>query len=166
MKKIILLFSLALFVFQSCKKDDIGGTATEKLSGEWFVTADLLDNSGSVVEKDVYGIGHFLIGTYNVVSNTTDQIWVDDYDNFWAFKGKVAADLNTSTFSGSNIQNASEAGDDITFDITNGLILKGAAKTPSGMAADSISFDVKFSDDTDTYRITGYRYSGLAGDED
>lgn len=172
MKKIVLLFSLAMFVFQSCKKDEIGGTATEKVAGEWSVTADALKADGSLVEKDVYGLGHFLIGTYNTVENSGNLMWIDDYTNFWKFKGQVNVDLNSSTFSGANIQNASTSGDDIKFTITNGKILKGAAKTPSGMPADSIVFEVKFSDDDpvangfDRYRITGYRYTGLVNDED
>ena len=68
--------------------------------------------------------------------------------------------------------------------ITDGKILNGAATTPSGMPADSIVFYVEFDDDyspvdetmTDyeytptlygfkNYRVSGYRYTGLANDD-
>ena len=64
----------------------------------------------------------------------------------------------------------------------DGKILKGAATTPSGLPADSIVFFVEFDDDltevdddvfeyTPTaygfakYRVAGYRYTGVEGDE-
>lgn len=172
MKKIFFLGLSILLSLQACKKDDIGGTATEKMAGEWFVTADALLADGTLKEHDIYGLGHFLLATYNVVDNSTTHMWVDDNANFWSFKGKVNIDLNSLTYSGDNIQNVSAEGDDIKFTISNGKILKGAAKTPSGMPADSIVFEVKFSDDDpigngfDRYRITGYRYTGFVNDED
>jgi len=176
--RFFIVFLLIAVCTVSCKKDDIGGTATQELSGEWFVTADALNADGSLIEKDIYGIGHFLVGTYNVSGNTSDAIFIDDYENFWAFKGKVNADLGTATFSGSDVENEYPTDLDpdpdvedliyVPFTVTNGKILKGAATTPSGMPADSIVFEVKFDDDTsfDRYRITGYRYTGFVDDED
>lgn len=66
--------------------------------------------------------------------------------------------------------------------ITDGKILNGAATTPSGMPADSIVFYVEFDDDYTeddegnpvyvpeaygfkNYRVSGYRYTGLANDD-
>lgn len=171
MKKFFILILLAFVVFQSCKKDDIGGTATEAAAGEWFVTADAIKADGSIFEEDLFGLGHFLLATYNTSDNSTDKLWIDDNKNFWEFKGVTKVDVNALTFSGDNVNNVSIAGE--TFTITNGKILKGAATTPSGMPADSIVFEVKFSDDTypakygyDRYRIGGYRYTGLTNDED
>ncbi|WP_053003668.1 lipid-binding protein [Sphingobacterium sp. Ag1] len=152
--------------FYSCKKDEVGGTATRDTAGEWYVIADAVKADGSLVTKDVRKLGHFKIGTYNTVQNTSDKMWVDDYNNFWKFKGKVDLDLANMSFSGKNIQNASTRGDaKITFDITNGKVLKGVGRYPNGTVADSIVFEVKFSNDNpvgyDHYRISGVRYSGL-----
>lgn len=163
--RVLIFFLTATISFTSCKKDEVQGTATQETAGEWYVTADAVKADGSLVEKDVYGLGHFKIGTYNTVENTSDKMWLDDYDNFWTFKGKVDLNLSDKSFSGKTIKNAAAEGDEITFDITNGKVLKGAAKYPNGTVADSIVFEVKFSDDSPTgfdhYRISGVRYSGL-----
>lgn len=171
MKKILLMFVAVVTLFQSCKKDEVDGTATRPAAGEWFVTADAIKEDGSLVAKDVYGLGHFIIASYNTSENSSSKMFLDDSGNFWDFKGVVNLDINNLTFSADNIANNS--GDPITFDVTNGKILKGAATTPSGVAADSIVFEIKFSDDDDPsetgfdkYRITGYRYTGLVNDED
>lgn len=166
----VLIFFLALTAsISSCKKDEVEGTATRETAGEWYVTADAVKADGSLVEKDVYSLGHFKIGTYNTVENTPDKMWIDDYGNFWVFKGRVGLNLSDKSFSGKTIKNESADGDDITFDITNGKVLKGAAKYPNGSVADSIVFEVKFSDDNpngfDHYRVTGVRYSGLVDND-
>lgn len=169
MKKIsFLLLFTGLFMMQSCKKDEIGATATEKMAGEWSVRADALKADGTLFDEDVYGLGQFLLTTYNLSENNTSQMWIDDGGNFWEFKGKVNIDYATLSFSGSDVQNVSY---DSKFTITNGKILKDLAKTPSGMAADSIVFEVKFDDDDanlpfDRYRVTGFRYTGFVADED
>ncbi|WP_294185764.1 lipid-binding protein [uncultured Sphingobacterium sp.] len=167
--KILICFLVLVAGFASCKKDEVEGTATQETAGEWYVTADAVKTDGSLVEKDIYGLGHFKIGTYNTVDNTPSRMWVDDYGNFWVFKGRVDLNLSDKSFSGKTIKNESVDGDEISFDISNGKILKGAAKYPNGTVADSIIFDVKFSDDSpngfDHYRISGVRYSGLVDND-
>jgi hypothetical protein len=155
--------------FTSCEKDKIGGTATESLAGEWYVTADAVNADGSVWEEDLFGLGHFLLATYNTASNSATELWVDDSEHFWAFKSKVTADINTQTFS---IDNADNEYYDCKVTILNGKILPGVATTPSGMPADSIVFEISFDDDTypeqygyARYRISGYRYTGFTGDD-
>ena len=44
MKKIVYLF-VAVLLFASCKKDEIGGTATESMAGEWYVYVDAVDEN-------------------------------------------------------------------------------------------------------------------------
>ncbi len=167
MKKIFYIISLLFISFQSCKKDEVQGTATQKLAGEWYVTADALKADGSLFAKDVYGLGHFMIATYNTESNDIAKIWIDDRENFWDFKGVINGDVNALTFYGENVQNVKS---DSKFTITAGKILKAGATTPSGLKADSVVFEVKFDDDDpvsngfDRYRITGYRYTGFAND--
>ena len=159
MKKVLYLATLLLcaVLTTSCEKEEVGGTATESLAGEWYVTANIVDN-GQVIE-DPYGIGRFNILTYNTSANTGEEIWVDDMDNFWSFKVKASADVNALTFSASNVQNQSY---DCTVTITNAKVIKKGGVQNNGSPADYITMDVEFSDDPGTiYRLEGVRYSGL-----
>ncbi len=173
MKNIKLYISLLIFSlsFISCEKEEIGGTAMEKMAGEWYVTAVAIDENGDVVyeDEDLFGIGHFHLDTYNAASNTTTELWVDDHGNFWDFKVKADADLSSKTYSVTDGQNVSY---DSKVTISNGMILNGAATTPSGAVADSIVFTVSFDDDPypaaygySAYRIAGFRYTGLTADD-
>lgn len=173
MKKIIYIFllSLSITLFTSCEKDEIGGTATEQLAGEWVVTVIAVDANDAVIYSDdeLFGIGHFPLLTYNTAANQPSEMWIDDSGNFWDFKAIVNADVTALTFNANAVKNAAY---DCKVTIKDGKILKGAATTPSGMPADSIYFHVNFDDDGypeaygyDSYRIAGYRYTGFAGDE-
>ena len=160
MKKVLYLATLLLcaVLTTSCEKEEVGGTATESLAGEWYVTANIVDN-GQVIE-DPYDMGRFHILTYNTASNNPNEIWVDDMDNFWSFKVKASADVNALTFSASNVQNQSY---DCTVTITNAKVIKNGGTQNNGKPADYITMDVEFSDDPGTiYRLEGVRYSGLA----
>lgn len=175
MKKTILyviLLVCGLVFLPSCEKDEIGGTETEQMAGQWYVVADAIDANGNVVYTDdeLFGIGHFHLDTYNLSSNSPTEMWIDDGGNFWDFKTKINVDLKSMTFSSTaDSQNVSY---DSKLTIKDGKILKGAATTPSGMPADSIVFTVSFDDDPypsqlgyAAYRIAGYRYTGFAGDD-
>ena len=166
----ILLSALGLSI-ASCKKEDIGGTNGEKTAGEWYVTVVGIDGGGNVVLEDaeLFNIGHFHLDTYNTVANDATEMWIDDGGNFWEFKGKISVDPNALTFSGTDVENQYY---ESKFSVSDGKIIIGAAITPSGMPADSIVFDVAFDDDTNlpigdatSYRITGYRYTGLPADD-
>lgn len=174
MRKILLylLVSVSAFsLFTSCEKDEIGGVATEEMAGEWYVVADAVDENGEIVYKDeeLFGIGYFHLDTYNLASNSTTEMWINDNGNFWDFKNKVNIDLENLIFSATNAQNEAY---DSKVTIEDGKILLGAATTPSGMPADSIVFTVIFDDDPYPeaygyygYRVSGYRYTGFAADE-
>ena len=159
MKKVLYLATLLLcMAFTACEKEEIGGTAAESLAGEWYVQANMLDDDGSVIE-DPYGLGRFHILTYNTSANNPSEIWIDDSKNFWDFKVKAAGDINSLTFSASNVQNVSY---DCTLNITNGKIIKNGGFQNNGSPADYITMDIEFSDDPGTiYRLEGVRYSGL-----
>lgn len=169
MKKIIFLSTLITGIFLiSCEKDEIGGTVTESMAGEWYVTADAMNADGSTYGEDLFEIGHFLIATYNTTANNGSEIWVDDCKNFWDFKVKAKTDLSTLTFSVTDAENEYY---DCQVTVFDGKILSEAATTPSGMPADSIIFKITFSDDTyttdygfDHYKISGYRYTGFIND--
>ena len=173
MKKAIYLLLMAVCaVMTSCEKEQIGGTETQALAGEWYVTADAVDEDGNVVYKDeeLFGIGKFYVNTYNTAANVSNEMWVDNLGNFWEFKVKTAADVNNYTFS--TPDSAANAYYDCKVLIEGGKILPAAATTPHGTAADSIVFYVSFSDDDlpatygfAKYKISGYRYTGLASDD-
>ena len=90
----ILFVAFALFAMASCAKDEIGGTATEKLAGQWYVQADAVDSDGKVISEDPYGAGRFRVLTYNTSENTTTDLFVDDLKNFWNFKVKGKIVIN------------------------------------------------------------------------
>jgi len=178
MKKILFLIMGVGVLFTSCKKDEVGNTATVKVAGEWSVTADAANADGSVIEdgEDFFGIGNFNIITYNTENNVPTEMWVDDEGNFWGFKAIADLNYDAATFSTKDFVDNYGADADETpgakVKIINGKILYGAAKTPSGMPADSIVFYVSFDDDPypaaygyDCYKISGYRYTGLANDD-
>lgn len=166
MKKTIYLLMLCVGVmFASCEKDEIGGTATEVLAGEWQLTVDLVDDAGNVLMTDPYGMGVILGITYNTVDNVADKMYVSDLGNFWDYKVVVNCDCNALTFStDGDTQNEAY---DCMVNIENGKMLPSAATTPSGMPADSLVYYVSFSDDDPgmRYKVSGYRRTGFAADE-
>lgn len=166
MKKAIYLLMLCVGVmFASCEKDEIGGTATEALAGEWQLTVDLVDDAGNVLMTDPYGMGVILGITYNTVDNVGDKMYVSDLGNFWDYKVVVNCDCNALTFStDGDTQNEAY---DCMVNIENGKMLPSAATTPSGMPADSLVYYVSFSDDDPgmRYKVSGYRRTGFAADE-
>jgi len=171
MKKILFLIMVVGAFLTSCEKDKIGGTETQKIAGEWNVTVDAVDADGAVVYEDLFGLDHINILTYNTEKNVPNEMWVDDEGNFWEFQVIVNLDNANSTFSTNDyVENNAY---DSKVKITNGQVLYGAAKTPSGMPADSIIFYVSFDDDPypaayhyENYKISGYRYTGFADDEE
>lgn len=174
MKRTLYLFMMMAGLFlTACEKDEVGSTATEKVAGEWYVTVDLVNADGSLVYtgEEFFALGKFIVNTYNTAANVSNEMWVDDLGNFWDFKVKTQSDVNALTFmTNGAVANTSYEGCDVT--ITEGKILPKAATTPHGTPADSIVFYVSFSDDDypdkfgyDKYKISGYRYTGLASDD-
>ena len=152
------------FALTSCEKEEIGGTATESMAGDWYVTIGLTDGNGEVVPgaEDLLGERVHLL-TYNTAANTSNQLYVDDLGEIWEFKVKATSDINTQTFA-TNGAVANEAYEDCDVTITGGKILPRAGRQSNGSPADSIVFYVSFSDDDDpttVYKISGIRYSGL-----
>jgi hypothetical protein len=174
MKKIFLYTALllsSLFFVTSCEKDEIGGTVTQKMAGDWYVRLDCIDADGNVVYtgEDFFGLGRFHLDTYNTATNISTLMWINDNDNFWSFKAKMNIDLKAMTFQVTDAQNEAY---DSKLTITDGKILNGAATTPSGMPADSIVFKISFNDDPypaqygyKEYRVGGYRYTGFTKDD-
>lgn len=175
MKKIVYFIAAVCVsvLFASCDKEEPGGTATENTAGDWYVTADAIDDNGDVVIPD-FNDGRFHVLTYNTAANTPTEMIVEDQGKFWDFKVRVAVDQNARTFFTTTTENNNMVAgyEDINVTITDGKILPKAGKQNNGSPADSIVFYVTFSDDTyaATYgytkiKVSGVRYSGLVENE-
>lgn len=172
MKKLYFaIIALAAFTFASCEKDQPGATAVEAMSGQWYVHLQHVDEAGELLwdGEDLFGVGNFLILTHNTADNDPKKLFINDLGNFWEFQVVANCDLASKTFS---VTDGEDFLNGIQVTIKNGKILPGAATTPSGMKADSIVFEVAFSDDPypaagyyDHHRISGYRYTGLVNDD-
>jgi len=166
LSKIFFAIASSSIVFISCqKKPDIENTASVKMANEWWVTLD------QGAQKDLFGIGHFKIATYNTSAND-NTMWVDDFKNGWGFKSKVKADYNALTFdaaSGSDnlYYNPSSPGSfPVNVKITNGKVLINAGHSKSGNITDSIYFNIEFADDPGTiYTMTGTARTRFTEDE-
>lgn len=168
MKKILFAI-MAVLTLASCEKDEIGGTATQELAGDWYVTVSAVDDEGNLVYSDdeLFGIGKIHMLTFNTNENVSDKMYVYDEGNFWGFKVQTSCDVKARTFATDGAA-ANEEGDDIQVTITDGKILPKAGHQNNGSAADSIVFYVNFSDDVypeaygySKYKVSGVRYSGL-----
>ena len=102
---------------------------------------------------------------YKLIVPGITEMYVDDIGHFWEYKVRVKSDINALTFAtnGAVPNEAYEC--DVTID--GGKILLGAATTPHGTPADSIVYYISFSDDEPgmRYKVSGYRYTGLAVDD-
>lgn len=165
--KYALLGLLTVFM-ASCEKEDIGGTATESLAGEWIVTVDAVTSDGTVVYEDFFGLGSFMILTYNSAANNPNEMFINDLEAFWDFTCKVPCNAVAQTFGSTTpVPNLSY---DCNVTVFNGKVIYGGTLSPSGAKADAIEFMINFDDDPypaaygyDTYLVKGYRRTGLAG---
>lgn len=176
MKKLFFaLAALATLTFVSCEKKDVGGTEVQDMSGEWYVHIVAIDENGAPLYggDDPFEFGPFILLTYNDAANKGDKLFIQDTPNydgeyFWEFQVKANCNTGDNTFS---VKGGEDLVYGISIDITNGKVLYGAATTPSGQPADSITMDILFQDDEnagvyyDRLRFTGYRYTGLVADE-
>lgn len=158
MKKYLILLLTALSVsFTSCDNEtEPGGTAVEKMAGDWWVTATIMQNGNEAVDS---GAGHFRMYTYNTAANVPTEMWLEDGGNFRNYKVRVNVDYNARTFTTNDFVEGVR--------ITEGKIMEGAATTPSGMPADSIVYMIQFDDDPNglTYKVSGFRRTGFPNDD-
>ena len=136
MKKVIYFAAiLAGMTFTSCEKEEVGGTATESVAGQWYCTVDAVDDSGNPITQTADGqpndgVNYFgldnpktLILTYNTTGNSATEMWVDnmgignfaaDYASYWqrygfyptyTIKTKVTIDQASMTFKSTESEN-------------------------------------------------------------
>ncbi|MFD0792125.1 lipid-binding protein [Mucilaginibacter litoreus] len=164
----MLLATMGAASFSSCQKDEkIGGTAVQNLSGEYWIK---IDNGAD--PTGTFDDSYYTISLYNTSSNRADSVWIDDgYESatgvpFWQIKGKIAADANNRTFSGTDIANQEY---DSKFTIKNGKILSKAATAPgTKLKTDSIYFEIQFNDDPvpgTIHKVAGYARTRFDADD-
>ena len=165
MKKYFILLSVVLtFFFAGCEKvTEPGGTAVHNMAGDWWVTCEY-QKAGVWTDA---GVGHVLFTTYNTTANKNTEMWVNDNGSFWNFHSIINVDYLAKTFATTDsvsTNSASTPTEKVL--ITNGKILKNAAKTPSGVSVDSIVFSAAFNDDSGpiVYKISGFRRTGFPED--
>ena len=139
MKKIVymaasLLLCMSIF---SCSKDEIGGTATESMAGDWYVTVDAVDANGEVVIED-FNEGSFHVLTYNNAENVGNKLFVDDQYNLLGMKALAICDQNTMTFATpdtvDNVTSHSKYVSDRVI-VTDGKIIKNGGHQKNGSVA-------------------------------
>lgn len=141
-------------------------TEMKDLSGDWYVKL-YLDGA----ELTDYA----RITTSNTADNTNSAIQINDHLNIWYFNVQANANYQEKTFSGDALPSSVDDDDDpstpdyeVDVTITDGKVLYDATMTSAGQVADSIYFEVEFSDDTvpgTVYEIAGFRRNGLLADE-
>ena len=125
MKRIIYtLFAVLFIAFASCEKEEVGGTATQDVAGEWYVTVVAVGNNGdTLTAADMFDIGAALgaelwyankgiIRTFNTAENVADKMFISDMSTFGGgvkgysnispylcFNVPVTIDQATGTFS-------------------------------------------------------------------
>lgn len=131
MKKVIYFAALLLTVaFTSCEKEDVGGTATESMAGQWYCTIDAVGDDGLPIPngENYFGLENprTLILTYNTAANTANEMWIDylgvgnlasDYASLvatygyfptYTIKSKVTINQSTMEFSSNEAENLGE----------------------------------------------------------
>lgn len=174
MKKVLYFMTLVLaMVFTSCSKEEIGGTATQEVAGDWYVTVAACDANDNVIyeDDDLYGLGKWHCLTYNTAANDPTKMIIYDQGNFWEYMVVVNVDQATKTFATPNNDFAPNLAYESKVKITNGKIVLNGGKQNNGSVADYIEYNVVFDDDDyvgelyDHLKVRGVRYSGLADND-
>lgn len=155
-KLLLLVFTTGIIVAGCQKDEDIGGTAVEKLAGEWWVQ---LSVDGQLISQNF-----FPLLTYNTADNAGNKIWLDDGEAIWPFKFKADVNAAALTFSATAAESLYS---NIKINLQNGKVLMGVSKGPVSQAVtDSIYFEAEFSDDPGTvYQIHGYARTRYVEDD-
>jgi hypothetical protein len=161
MKKAFNLFILTISfgtLISSCsKKPDIENTSTVKMSGDWFVES---------FKDGAHEYDFARIMTYNTSDPNSNQIWVDDLEHTWWFKGKFDIDYSTLSFKPkAGIPNLYAAPGE-TIEVIEGKVIPNGGHSKTGVVVDSIYLKAKFTDDPGhTWEFKGHQRTGFFEDE-
>lgn len=160
------------FAFSSCSKDEPGGTETQSMAGEWYVTVDAIDADGNVI--DAWQDTPVIIRTFNTSDNSSKKMYISDcsvysygveyagshgYWELFGFYMPVEVDLVNKTFATAdgaenlmpNYNYAAWADygypEYCSVSITNGKIITDGGKQNNGSVDDAIEFDIKVVND-------------------
>lgn len=173
MKKILVLSSIiASFSLFSCSpKFEVENTATESLAGNWICSIFHLDTLDVVMPLDsiVWARDSAEYVTYNTSDNVSNQMWINDYENFWGTLCKIDCNAGSQTF-GVKDSIYTDEYYGVGQKIWGGKVTYGAAKAPaSKVTTDKIEFYIQFEDDDTeygtTYYVVGYRRTGFPEDD-
>lgn len=124
---------------------------TQAMSGEWYIDISV---DGNVLAE------HVLHQTYD---SNDGRLYIDDHQNGYYIKGKMNYNLGNLTFNTTDEPNLVDSG---TFTVTEGKIMKNAARSRDGNVVDSIYFKATFSYDPETVvEFAGHKRSGFLEDE-
>lgn len=180
MKKVLYFMTMLLaLAFTSCSKEEPGGTATQSMAGEWYVTIEPIDADGNVIPDDDLVYSNVIIRTFNASGNTSDKMYITDCNTFSygvAYAGKnwlyetfgfympINVNLASGKFSSpEGVQNImpnyhfTEEWEGWGYteyssvSITNGIITKNGGKHPNGSVTDAIEFDIKVFNNYDDF---------------
>ena len=180
MKKVLYFAALLLCAgLTSCEKEDVGGTATESMAGDWYVTVEAVAEDGEVIDDD-FNAGRVHMLTYNTSENVPTKMFIDDLGTengeFLGMKARITCDLSTMTFASDSVVANETSHSKYVSDklkITNGKIMLKAGRQNNGSVADSIDFYMQYTQDAyanaygySYYHIHGIRYSGLVENDD
>ncbi len=162
MKKVInniALISILFLGLVSCENNGYEDykqetTPSVAMNGEWYI--DVIKASNGSVEVE-----HAL---HKIFDSNDGKMFIDDAKHGWWLKGKLNVNTTNHTFDVSNEANLNDPGS--TFTITEGKIIKNAAKSKTGVVVDSIYFKAEFSYEPGVIYIhSGHRRTGLLDDE-
>ena len=151
----------------SCQKEEIGGTATQSLAGEWICTVYYDTSADADPVKWEEFSGPCAVFTYNTSANVPYEMWLEDPE-FWDSKCKIQCNTGNLTFGAKDSVYIDVKSGDIT-KIWDGKITPDAAVAPgSGSKVDRIEYFVSFDYQgwqEYTFYVVGYRRTGFVSDE-
>jgi hypothetical protein len=160
MKKLSIIAFIFLTIpslFLSCsKKPDVEYTSTFKMAGDWYVES-FVNGMHKYDFAEVY--------TFNTSDPNSGQLWFDDLENTWFFKGKFDIDYASLSFKPkTGIPNLYASGE--TIDIVEGKVIPNGGHSKTGVVVDSIYLKAQFSDDPgNTWEFKGHQRTGFFEDE-
>lgn len=155
-KYLIYMLAFVSIILTSCDtKEDYEQINSQVVdaSGEWWIKFSKTD----------YETGYLKVLTFNTADDVATEMWIWDKGNWKGIKFKCPVDVSNLTFGGSSLANLNT---DVTIEVLNGKIEKGAGHSTSGLVTDKISFEIKFSDEPGViYQAVGTRKTGFVEDE-
>lgn len=157
---IALTFAL-LTAVTACEEDgyadyDAGGTETQTMNGEWYIT--IIDEASGEVQVE-----NALHKTYD----NNGRLFITDrlgtgFTGWW-LESALDADLSNLTFTATDEMNFA---DESSVTITEGKIIKNGGHSTSGVVVDSIYFKAVFDyEPTQTLIYAGHKRTGFEEDE-